>query len=458
MITLLQDLRFTLRQLRKSPSFAITAVLTLALGIGVNTAIFSLVNTLLIKPMAVPQAEQLTTLTLRENNGPMQNAFSVPEYKALCAAAGKSFSDIFAYGISLDGLAVNGQQPQRILTSYVSGNFFTGLGLKPAAGRLFLPSEGETLGQDPVIVLGYNYWKEKFNGDLSVIGQPVTVDGHRLTVVGVAPQGFRGMQGFITMEAYLPISELTVAGTPPDVINNWQTRELIVNARLRPGVSLKQANSELGIAAESMMRQQPLIEKKLSMSAYSEPRLRVNPGDPNVMYVVAGLFLSLAVLVLLLACVNVANLVLVRATVRERELAIRAALGARRARLVSQMITESVTLALIGGVTGVLIGMWASSALTHLNFHADLPISISFDFDWRIFLYSFAVALLAGVVVGVAPALRIARANVNTVLREGGRGVSGGRHWFRDSLVVLQISGSLVLLVVAALFVRSLRL
>ena len=168
------------------------------------------------------------------------------------------------------------------------------------------------------------------------------------------------------------------------------------------------------------------------------------------MFIIAGLFLSLAVMVLLLACANVANLVLVRATVREREMAIRTALGARRSRLIRQMITESVTLAIIGGVMGVVLGRFASGALSHLDLHADLPVQFTFDFDWRIFLYSFAVAVLAGVVVGVAPALRIAKGNVNTVLHEGGRGVTGGRHRLRDGLVVLQIAGSLVMLVVAA--------
>ena len=277
-----------------------------------------------------------------------------------------------------------------------------------------------------------------------------------MTIIGVTPKGFHGLQNFVTMAAYLPLSELTITGTPPDVIDSWQTRDMIVNARLRPGVSLKGANAELSIAAQSLMRQQPEIEKKLSIEAFPEPSLRINPGDPKIMFVIAGLFLSLAVMVLLLACVNVANLVLVRATVRQRELAIRAAMGAQRSRLIGQMITESVTLALIGGVGGVALGMWASSALSRVDFHADLPITISFDFDWRIFLYSFLVALLAGVVVGVAPALRIARADVNTVLREGGRGVAGGRNWIRDGLVALQIAGSLVLLVVAGLFVRSL--
>jgi putative ABC transport system permease protein len=205
------------------------------------------------------------------------------------------------------------------------------------------------------------------------------------------------------------------------------------------------------------MRQHPEVEKKLGIEAYPEPSLRLNAGDPKLMYVIAGLFLSLAVMVLLLACVNVANLVLVRATTRAREMAIRTALGAQRSRLVRQMITESVTLALLGGAAGVGLGMLGSLELGRLNLHADVPILLSFDFDWRIFLYSFAVALIAGMVVGLVPAVRIARANVNNVLHEGGRGVTGGRHWLRDGLVVLQLASSLVLLVIAGLFVRSLQ-
>ena len=454
--TLLQDIRFAFRQLRKAPSFAITAVLTLALGIGANTAIFSLVNSLLLKPLPVPDPQQIATIVPRENNGPLQQALSWNEYKEVRGQSVQSFSDIFAYTISLDGLAVKGQYPDRIMTTYVSGNFFEGLGLKPAAGRLFLRSEGETLGQDPVVVLGYDYWKQKFGSDPSVVGRTVTLDGHPVTIVGVAPKGFAGMQSYLTMAAYLPLSELPLTGTSADTLNNWQNRILIVNGRLRSGVSLKQANASLGIVAQNLMRLHPDVEKNLKIEAFPEPQLRINPGDPNTMFIIAGLFLSLAVMVLLLACVNVANLVLVRATAREREMAIRTALGAQRSRLIRQMITESVMLALIGGAMGVALGMFASSALSHLDLHADLPVKFLFEFDWRIFSYSFAVALLGGVVVGIAPALHIARANVNAVLHEGSRGVTGGRHWVRDGLVALQIAGSLVLLVVAALFVRSL--
>jgi predicted permease len=453
--TLLQDIRFAFRQLRKAPSFAITAVLTLSLGIGANTAIFSLVNSLLLKPLPVPDPQQIATIVPRENNGPLQQALSWNEYKEVRGQSGQSFSDIFAYTISLDGLAAKGQYPDRIMTTYVSGNFFEGLGLKPAAGRLFLRSEGETLGQDPVVVLGYDYWKQKFGSDPSVAGRTVTLDGHPVTIVGVAPKGFAGMQSYLTMAAYLPLSELPLTGTSADTLNNWQNRILIVNGRLHSGVSLKQANASLGIVAQNLMRLHPDVEKNLKIEGFPEPQLRINPGDPNTMIIIAGLFLSLAVMVLLLACVNVANLVLVRATAREREMAIRTALGAQRSRLIRQMITESVMLTLMGGAMGVALGMFASSALSHLDLHADLPVKFLFEFDWRIFSYSFAVALLGGVVVGIAPALHIARVNVNAVLHEGSRGVAAGRHWVRDGLVALQIAGSLVLLVVAALFVRS---
>ena len=454
--TLFQDLRFALRQLRKAPSFAATAVLTLALGVGANTAIFSLVNSLLLKPLPVPNPEQIATLVPRENNGPLGQRLSWNEFKQVRSQSGRSFSDVFAWTLNLDGLAVKGQQPERIMTTYVSGNFFEGLGLKPAAGRLFLRSEGEILGHDPVIVLGYDYWQQRFNGDPSIVGRPVTLDGHPVTIIGVAPKGFGGMETFVTTAAYLPLSEIPiVAGTPVDAINDWQNRMFNVQARLRSGASLEQASAALTLVAQEITRLHPEVEKKLGIEAFPEPQLRVT-GDPNTLLIVAGLFLSLALMVLLLACVNVANLVMVRATAREREMAIRTALGAQRSRLIRQMITESVMLALIGGGMGVVMGMGASGALSRLDLHTDLPIKFVFDFDWRIFFYSLAIALLAGLVVGIVPALRIAKSNVNTFLHEGSRGITSGRHWLRDSLVALQIAGSLVLLVVAALFVRSL--
>jgi predicted permease len=454
--TLFQDLRFAFRQLGRAPSFAITAVLTLALGIGANTAIFSLVNSLLLRPLPVQNPGQVAELAEALGKGPMFPNFSLPEFKQVRAEASHSFSGIAAATMGLDGISIKGQQPERILTTYVSGNFFHVLGLKPAAGRLFLPSEGEVVGQDPVIVLSYDYWKEKFNADRAVVGRPVTVDGRPFTIIGVSPKEFHGVQTFANVEAYLPVSELGIESAQADTLTNWQNRGFNLYARLQPGVSFEQASADMAVVARDLIRLQPVAEKGLALAAFPEPTMRIPTGNGGSIFIMAGLFLSLAIMVLLLACVNVANLVLVRATVREREMAIRSALGAKRSRLMRQMITESVLLALIGGLAGVVLGMWASNGLSYINPHADLPLNLKFSFDWRIFFYSFATALLAGVVVGLAPAMRMAKANVSGVLRESGRGVSGGRHWFRDALVALQIAASLVLLVVASLFVRSL--
>jgi predicted permease len=454
--TLFQDLRFAFRQLGRAPSFAITAVLTLALGIGANTAIFSLVNSLLLRPLPVQNPGQVAELAEALGKGPMFPNFSLPEFKQVRAEASHSFSGIAAATMGLDGISIKGQQPERILTTYVSGNFFRVLGLKPAAGRLFLPSEGEVVGQDPVIVLSYDYWKEKFNADRAVVGRPVTVDGRPFTIIGVSPKEFHGVQTFANVEAYLPVSELGIESAQADTLTNWQNRGFNLYARLQPGVSFEQASADMAVVARDLIRLQPVAEKGLALAAFPEPTMRIPTGNGGSIFIMAGLFLSLAIMVLLLACVNVANLVLVRATVREREMAIRSALGAKRSRLMRQMITESVLLALIGGLAGVVLGMWASNGLSYINPHADLPLNLKFSFDWRIFFYSFATALLAGVVVGLAPAMRMAKANVSGVLRESGRGVSGGRHWFRDALVALQIAASLVLLVVASLFVRSL--
>jgi predicted permease len=351
---LLQDLRFTFRQLRKSPSFTVTAVLTLALGIGANTAIFSLVNSFLLKGPPVANPQQITALSFHRNNAQWDedDTFSWPAFKEVRAQRQASFSDVFADTIGLDGFAMDGRQPERVLNGYVSGNFFEALGVRPAAGRLFLRSEGEVLGRDPVMVLSYSFWKDKFNGDPNVVGRQVTVDGHPISIVGVAQKGFTGLTDLGNFAAYLPLSELTVEGTPAELLNSWQTRNLHVHGRLRPGVSLHQARAEMHVVAQNITRHHPDLENKFDIVVTPGTRPRVMP-----VYVISGLFLGLAGMVLLLACVNVANLVLVRATVREREMAIRAALGAKRSRLLAQMITESVTLALLGGAAGVMLGM-----------------------------------------------------------------------------------------------------
>ena len=273
--TLIQDLRFAFRQLSRAPSFAVTAVLTLALGIGANTAIFSLVNSLLLKPLPVENPQQLAELAMSQNHGPLFPALSWQEFKQIRAQGSHSFSDVIAHTLGLDGLATQGQQPQRILTSYVSGNFFNALGLKPAAGRLFLSSEGEVAGQDPVIVLGYDYWSEKFNKDPGVVGRPVTINGHPFTIIGVAPSGFHGVQTFVTIQAFMPVSEFYIENSATDALTNWQNRQFQIYARLRPGVSFKQASADMAVVAQDMTRQQPEIEKN---PTHQSPAKRQKPS------------------------------------------------------------------------------------------------------------------------------------------------------------------------------------
>src|ERR1700690_2184956 len=453
--TLMQDAKYAIRMLMKNPGFTFVAVITLALGIGANTAIFSMMDSFLLRPLPVKDPAQITVLAFQQKNGPVQNQFSIAEYRDVKSQTSDVFSDLFGFQWGMDGLKVNGK-PDRIMTNYVTGNFFSGLGIKPALGRFILPTEGENPGADPVMVLGYTYWKSHFNSDPSVIGKQVTVDGSPITIVGVAPEGFYGVYPLLDAQGYLPLGMATSEGNPSDFMENRGNRNFGVLARLRSGVNLKQANAALGVVGRRIAQDHPKEDSDLSLQLFPELRSRPNPDPNNTMLIISGLFLGLAAMVLLLACVNVANILLVRATVREREMDIRAALGAARIRMIRQLLTESVLLALLGGVAGVLLGYWGSSALGSINVQTDLPVHFDFGFDWRGFGFATAAALLTGIIVGIVPAVRASRGNLSAILHEGGRGVVGGKNRLRSTLVVVQVAGSLMLLIIAGLFTRSL--
>jgi len=441
--------------LLKNPVFAIVAAVTLALGIGVNTAIFSMVDWILLRPLPVKDPAQLTVLAYQQRHGNLQNQFSVPEYRDIREQSRTVFSDVFGYQFSMDGLSVNGKA-DRLMTVYVTGNYFTGLGLQPAAGRLILPTEGATAGGDPVIVLGYEYWQARFGGDTGIVGQKVSVDGHPFTIVGVAPKGFHGLYPVVEAQAYLPLGMNVIEGTPANFMQNRALRNVVVFGRLRPGASLERAQAALSVIGQRMAQQNPAVEKDFELQVFPELRARPQPSGDNTIMIVSGLFLSLSGMVLLLACLNVANILLVRASVREREMAIRTALGAPRGRLIRQLLTESILLALAGGVTGILLGRWGSYTLSTLNVHTDLPVRFDFGFDWRVFAYAFGAALLTGLIVGILPALRVSSGQVAEVLHKSGRSVIGGGQRLRSTLVVVQVGGSLMLLIIAGLFMRSL--
>ena len=455
MDALAKDVRYAIRMLRKNPGFTAVATLTLALGIGANTAIFSMVDYLLLRPLPVKDAAQITVLALRQKHGSLSTDFSVADYRDIRNQSGSVFSGVMGYQLSIDGLSVNGKA-DRVITYFVTGNFFSALGVQPHLGRLILPSEGGHFGADPVAVLGYSYWKTRFGADPRIAGRKVSVDGHPVTIVGVAPQGFYGIFPFTDAQVYLPLGMISIAGSPPDIMTSRSVRTLVVLGRLRPAATLRQAQAALGVISKRLSTQYPENDSDLNIQAFPERLTRPNPDPDNTIVVIAGLFLGLAVLVLLLACGNVANILLVRATVREREIAISAALGASRSGLIRQLLTESILLALAGGIAGILLGYWASATLSSIDVKTDLSVRFDFSFDWRVFTYAFSAALLTGLIVGIVPALRASRRNLNELLHDGGRSVTGGRHRFRNALVMAQVGGSLMVLIVAGLFTRSL--
>ena len=454
--TLLQDVRYALRMLRKSPGFTFAAILTLALGIGANAAIFSIVNSALLRPLPVPDPGQIVVLASQSHGGRLLGYFSYPNYLDIRNQSSAAFSDLAAYRTSFDGLGRKGQS-ERIFTSYVTGNFFTMLGIRPALGRLIQPSEGDVYRPDPVIVLSYAYWRSHFAGDPGIVGTKVLVDGHPVTVIGVAPKGFHGVFSFMETQGYLPMSMALVGSEfSKSMLTDRAAGPLLVLARLKPGVSLAKAQSLLGVIARRLSGEHPKSDPSLSLSAYPQTLARPSPMLHNPIIGVAAFFLALAALVLVLACVNVANLLLARAASRRRELAVRAALGGSRGRLMNQLLTESLLLAFLGGGGGVLLGMWTCAAIQSVNLGTDLPVLFDFQFDWRVFLYAFAAAVFTGVLVGIVPALRASRVAPGAVLHEGGRSLTPGRQRLRSTLVVAQVAGSLMLLVVAGLFTRSL--
>src|SRR5271163_2762331 len=409
MKTLLEDLRHAARMLLKNPGFTAVAVLTLALGVGANTAIFSMVDWILLRPLPVKDPQQLTVLAFQQGHtGFMQNTFSIPEYRDIRSQMDSSFSDVFSYQIGMDGFSESGR-PDRIVTAFVSGNFFNSLGLRPGLGRLILPSEGEVAGADPIVVLGYAYWQRRYGGDPGVVGRKISVDGHAVTIVGVAPKGFHGIHALIGVEAFLPMGMSFVEGYPSDFMTNRQVRNMFVLGRLRPHTGLEQARASAAVVGQRFSQEHPAEEKDWSLQVFPELRARPNPTPSNTVAIVAAFFMGLAGLVLLLACANVANILLVRATVREREMAIRAAMGAARSRLIRQLLTENVLLALVGGLAGILVGRWGSAAISAIPIQTDLPLNFDFSLDWRVFTYAIGAALFTGVVAGIVPALRASR-------------------------------------------------
>ena len=453
---LLQDVRYGLRILRKNPGFASVVILTLALGIGPNTAIFSMVNSMLLRPLPVADPTRIVEPFIQQRGSSLQQEFSVPDYRDIESESSDAFSGFMAQRELVDGLGLNGKA-ERVMDLYVTGNFFSLLGIKPALGRFILPSEGERVLADPVMVLSYSYWKTRFGGDPDIVGKIVSIDGQPVTVVGVAPEGFFGVSAWANIQGYLPLGMAPISGADPnDFMTDRGYRAVTILGRLRPGTNLRQAEASLTVTAERLSKDHATEDAGLRLPLFPEPSTRLGDPRTGTPLLVSGLFFGLAALVLLLACMNLANILMMHATVRQREMAVRSALGAGRGRLIRQLLTEGALLALASGFAGITLGWLASSAASSVHVETDLPLRLDFSFDWRVLTYALVSTLIVGVIVGVAPAIQVSRGNLSSILHESGRSTTGSGERVRSALVVAQVGGSLMLLIVAGLFTHSL--
>ncbi len=455
METLWHDFKYATRGLMKSPAFTLVITLTLGLGIGANTGIFSVVNTLLLRPLPVRDADRLVVVAVSHEGNTDPHRLSYLDYQDYQKSA-TVFEGMSGYNFGLVGLSEGGRA-ERMAVGYVTPGYFQMLGINAAHGRVLLPEEGEKQGADPVLVLGHTFWKKRFGADPSVVGRAVSINGRGFTIVGVVPEYFRGTYALVEFEGYIPIGMSALVEGPNDqTFTHRDNHQLHTLARLKPGVSIAQARAEMEVICRQLEKQYPDSNKTTQAHVLPENLARPEPNAQNP--IVATIFMLLTGLVLLVACVNVANLLLVRATLRQKEIAIRAALGAGQGRLVRQLLTESMLLSALGGVAGIVIGRWVSNMLASVRLPGDLPFRFDFSFDWRVFGFVAAVVFVAGAIVGLLPALRATRADLNDALREGGRGstAGGARHRLRNLLVVGQVAGSMVLLIAAGLFIRSL--
>jgi len=448
-----QDVAYAIRNVLQHPGFTSAAVLTLALGIGANTAVFSVVNAVMFRPLQVKDSDRLAVIATARSPTPTLHGVSFPDLQDYRAATSDIFEDIAGYSVGFIGLAPEGGRPARVLVSWVTGNYFPLLGIRPDLGRFIQAGEGQPGRTDPIVVLGYSTWQRRFGGDPSIVGRMARLNGRPCTIVGVTPPTFAGTFAFSESEVYLP---LNWAGD--GALEQRSARGLHAIGRLRRGVTLGKAQAALSVIAASLEREYPDANAGIKATVLLERLARPEENNARSNALGTTVMLVLVGLVLLVADVNVTNLLLARATTRRKEIAIRAALGAGRGRLIRQLLTEGVILATLGGLAGLCVGTGASRALATLRLPGDLPVRFDFHLDGRVLAYTAAVTTFTSVLVGLMTAWRASRTDVAQTLHEVGRGSMSttDRHHIRKLLVVAQVAACFVVLVAAGLFTRSL--
>jgi predicted permease len=462
-----QDLRGGLRMLKKSPGFTFVAVLSLALGIGANTAIFTIINAVFLHPLPVEEPSRLAemftrdTLTVDTNVNFQLTPTSLPNYEDY-RDQNTVFSGLAAVTFALP-LNWGGQaEPQQLNAALVSGNFFDVLGVKPYRGRTFVSDGDKKLGGNPEVVLSYSLWARRFGSDDKFIGQTITLNGTPYTVVGVTPPGFKGIVSLGRPDLlWIPITmrDYVLTGQLKALENHRRFRWISIVGRLKPQVDVSQAHAAMKTIAAGLEKEYPRDNKGRTVEVFPLNQSALGINQRKQFSLAGGVLMSVVGLVLLIACVNLANLLLAQAAKREKELSIRAAMGAGRFRLVRQLLTESTVLSLLGGLAGLLVAYWGRNVLWSFRPPFLLDGSIDLSFDARVLGFTLLISLLTGLVFGIIPAIKASGTDINEVLKTGGRG--GALGWthnrLRGLLVISEIALALVALVGSGLFLRSMQ-
>ncbi|HSF23530.1 MAG TPA: ABC transporter permease [Blastocatellia bacterium] len=440
--TLFRDLRYGIRMLIKRPGFTAVAIVTLALGIGANTMIFSIVNAVVLSPLPFPDSARLVRIA--ESHPKYSANFTYATFLDLGSET-ESLANIAASRFWNDNLTEDGE-PEQVASMLVSANFFAALGVAPHLGRTFIPEEDQR-GGDNVVVISHGLWQRRYGADSNIIGRSIKVSGVDRTVIGVMPPGFQS--GFLFPGSY----ELWVPLVPGGVLSdNRRSHLLAVIARLKPGATVAQAKAEMAAFATRVEQEHPGVDPELSFGVTGLQERLVAPIRPalTVLFCAVGC-------VLLIACANVANLLMARSAAREREMAIRLALGAGQWRVIRQLLTESALLGLLGGAAGLLLAVWGIDSITALN-PGNLPRLNEVRIDGSVLGFTLIASLLTGVLFGLAPAFQLCRLSIHEVVKDGGRGSVGTRRTgLRNFLIVSEVALALVLLIGAGLLINSFR-